>query len=315
MSGCNASADNRPVALKNTARRFGTSGGQRSALLRAASAAAMFVAIVIYVMPVQSQQLSTWKPLAPQYVQCPAPNLPLVRIPELVSQNGILRGTIALTEYQTGAKPDDPSVRMFLGGAALNDPSQCLLQTLRQLRGFNAILPDYPGTIPFGFPGYTPPANYYDSVALSAYPDPLPGPTLRARVGDIVQLTFLNQLDPGQYWKTLDRNTCDESTSYPKGSDTFPDCFHGSANANIHFHGTHTNPSSLGDNVMVELRPSPRLGGQPVVDEKYASSMFGNLFTNCENELKKNVLSQWPRTWADVPDYAYAQETLLRQSR
>jgi hypothetical protein len=34
---------------------------------------------------------------------------------------------------------------------------------------------------------------------------PLPGPTLRARLGDIVELTFLNQIDPLDYGNSIDR--------------------------------------------------------------------------------------------------------------
>jgi FtsP/CotA-like multicopper oxidase with cupredoxin domain len=101
----------------------------------------------------------------------------------------------------------------------------------------------------------------------------LPGPTLRARVGDIVQLTFLNQINTGDFGNSIDQDLvkggtgCDQvsgvypATTQTKGGksvpvDTFPNCLHGSSTANIHYHGTHTNPDSTGDNVLVQLRPS-----------------------------------------------------------
>src|SRR5262249_2878785 len=141
------------------------------------------------------------------YVQCPAPNQPLLRIPEIVSQKvdgkdyGILRGTILLSGEQA---------RMYLAGKA-QDPSQCQVQLVRQFKGFAADgkpagLPEYTGTIPFGYEGYTPPKSYSGNPpVLDEYRDPVPGPTLRARVGDIVQLTFLNQIGGDVSWKTLDR--------------------------------------------------------------------------------------------------------------
>jgi FtsP/CotA-like multicopper oxidase with cupredoxin domain len=98
-----------------------------------------------------------------------------------------------------------------------------------------------------------------------------PGPTLRARLGDMVEISFLNKVDDTMFPYTpvtaagdssLD---CDETKNesggsvypkYPNGTqDTYPNCFHGSSTANIHFHGTHTSPDGLGDNVLVQVLP------------------------------------------------------------
>src|SRR5882757_6697501 len=204
--------------------------------------------------PAQAQ--APWQPQSPQYIQCPTPGQPLTQIPELVARDGKLRGTILLNNGVN---------RLYLGAT---DPTQCLPQDVRQFRGVNAVLPAYQGAIPPGFPGYMPPTPAPPSQAL----DPVPGPTLRAKVGDIVQLTFLNQIGTGPYWDSIDRGEkgqgCDESTGgqrYP-GLDAFPDCFHGSSTGNIHFHGTHTNPSSTGDNVLVEVRPQLRDKGNLIPD-------------------------------------------------
>jgi FtsP/CotA-like multicopper oxidase with cupredoxin domain len=255
------------------------------------------------------QVLPEWKPRAPQYVQCPAPGQPLVRIPELVAQDGRLQGTLLLS---------NASVRLFLGG---RDASQCLPQDVRQFTGVNAALPGYAGSVPAGYPGYVPPPSYpgYAPVPPSEFADPMIGPTLRARIGDILELTFLNQIGTGAYWNSIDRGEkgqgCDESTAPYPGLDKFPDCFHGSSTGNIHFHGTHTNPGSTGDNVFIEVRPSLRdASGKPVVNEDSVKQSFHEFFSRCENELDRSVLSQWPMTWEDFPrSWVATQERLLKQ--
>jgi FtsP/CotA-like multicopper oxidase with cupredoxin domain len=275
--------------------------------------------LMLYAGPAQAQQ--QWQPQSPQYIQCPAPGQPLLRIPEFVSQKvpgkdyGILRGTILLQ----GAVN-----RMYLGA---QDKSQCLPQDIRQFVGIDAGLPGYPGTIPFGYPGYVPPPSYTGKPPFPAYQDPVPGPTLRARTGDIIELTFLNQLGGEISWNTIDRGEkgqgCDQgfsvangktSQAYP-GLDQFPDCFHGSTTGNIHFHGTHTNPQTTGDNVFIEVRPSLRdASGQPVVTPASVKPAFDEFFVNCQRELEKSEVSQWPTTWKDMPaTWQAMQEALLKK--
>lgn len=126
-------------------------------LFRSRSLAAAWVtgaAILFHILPARAQP--TWQPRAPQYVQCPAPDQPLLRIPELVSRDGKLRATIMLNNNVQ---------RMFLGA---NDPSQCLPQDVRQFRGVNATLPAYTGSIPPGYPGYAPPPSYPGFAPLPA---------------------------------------------------------------------------------------------------------------------------------------------------
>ena len=275
-----------------------------------AAALVLGAAIVCQVTPARAQQTPpAWKPQSPQYVQCPAPGQPLLRIPELVSQGGKLQGTLLLANAVQ---------RLFLGA---NDPSQCLLQDVRQFTGVSGVLPTYPGGIPPGYPGYAPPPSYPNFAPLppSQYLDPVPGPTLRARVGDIVQLAFLHQIGTGGYWNSVDRGEkgqgCDQSSAPYPGLDTFPDCFHGSSTGNIHFHGTHTNPGSTGDNIFIEVRPSLRdAGGQPIVTPASVKAPFDEFFANCERELNRSVLSQWPRTWSDLPaSWVATQEDLLKR--
>jgi FtsP/CotA-like multicopper oxidase with cupredoxin domain len=236
-------------------------------------------------------------PAHAQWIECAPLQQPLIQIPEIVSQDGRLRGTILLTDER------QQRLSFVQRGAS----SRCAPQRVRYFQGLN--------TVPAGYPGLPP-----QSVPSQPL-DPVPGPTLRARVGDLVQLTFLNQIDPNHYGDSIDRGErgqgCDESTVYPgdpaKGGDVFPDCFHGSSTGNIHFHGTHTNPSSTGDNIFLEVRPSLRKGGQPIVTEASVKPAFDEFFRNCDARLKNDVLSQWPRTWSDLPAaWTSSQESLLK---
>ncbi|HEY6229670.1 MAG TPA: multicopper oxidase domain-containing protein [Pyrinomonadaceae bacterium] len=130
-----------------------------------------------------------------------------------------------------------------------------------------------------------------------------PGPTLRARLGDKVEISFFNKIDDSEFAYTFDTNSpggkssfgCDQSgTTYP-GRDLFPNCFHGSSTANIHFHGTHTSPDGLGDNVLVQVLPQPR---QPDW-----SRSFDKLFND-------GII---PQRWAAMPrDYKQKQLDMIK---
>ena len=238
--------------------------------------------------------LSSASPSSAQWIPCfgdgtaagqpwTPPALPT--IPELIAQGGKLRGTVLLSDAQQrltfkvppGAAPAD------------NNTIRCAPQYVRTLTGVGAVPP--------------PPAP------TGPYPDPMPGPTLRARVGNLVQLSFLNQINPANFGNSIDRgaaNTgtgCDETSRYPaQTGDTYPDCFHGSSTANIHFHGTHTNPGSTGDNVFLEIRPTLREGGKPVITEDSVKQAFATFFDECDKRLGMSQLSQWPHHWLDLPE-------------
>ena len=230
---------------------------------------------------------------------------PLPKIPEIVTQKtsgvagaaNLLRGTILLANEKQRIVMRQPTG----GGNVSGKPGLyfvCQQQTVRVFRGLDAKPP-----MPL--------------VPQDRIGDPIPGPTLRARLGDIVQLTFVNNINPGQFPYSIDQAEnqtqvppsqqtaagCDSSTSgYPTaGGDAFPDCFHGSSTGNIHFHGTHTNPNSTGDNVFLEVRPSPIVNGKPTVTDKTAAKQFKDFFKACYDRLKGNVLLEWPTTWNDAP--------------
>jgi FtsP/CotA-like multicopper oxidase with cupredoxin domain len=127
-----------------------------------------------------------------------------------------------------------------------------------------------------------------------------PGPTLRARVGENVKLSLYNKIDDSQFSytfvtdKTQGSYGCDLNASNPAtypGPDQFPNCFHASSTANLHFHGTHTSPDGTGDNVLLQLMPNKD------VNEPYWESIFADIFNRATP----------PPTWNAMPA-AYKQQ-------
>jgi len=248
-------------------------------------------------------------PSTPQ-IPCARPQQPLVKIPELVSKGGRLRATVTATSEFDRVGTRTPG-NINGGPAQPGDPNAytaCYGQWLRAFRSPDAVPP-------FPTPG-----------TEAAVGDPMNGPTLRARVGDVIELTFLNNIDPSVFGKSIDSGDvggCDQTfgataaSNYPgtdpKG-DKFPNCFHGSTTANIHFHGTHTNPNSTGDNVFLEILSSLRQTGKPVVTPESVKKDFDAFFDRCEVELGKGSHREWPRQYpSDFPttDWTNKQKTDL----
>ena len=149
--------------------------------------------------------------------------------------------------------------------------------------------------------------------------NPLPGPTIRGSVGDLIELTFMDLIDPLNFPRA-DIGKCDQYSTITNGqktqvyptADKYPDCFNESINTNVHFHGTHTNPNSSGDNVFLQLKPTPRAANAtraPVITDTGVNSPydikapFADFFKQCEVNLPSaTVPKQWPRLWSDAPD-------------
>jgi len=126
-----------------------------------------------------------------------------------------------------------------------------------------------------------------------------PGPTFRVRLGDEVQIAFLNKVNRNRfpYSEVTGKETppfsdlgCDRvgkpdakgKYHYP-ADDTYPNCFHASNTANIHFHGTHASPDGLGDNVLVQVLPK-------MIQPDWTPS-FNQLFDSRST----------PQTWSELP--------------
>src|SRR5258706_7135002 len=149
-----------------------------------------------------------------------------------------------------------------------------------------------------------------------------PGPTLRARLGDKVEISFLNKIDDRQFPYTFVTDSkgglsdfgCDKSGTrapsdnrippdpkagkvnpYPS-DDKYPNCFHGSSNANIHYHRTHTDPDGLGDNVLVQ--------GLPQLNQPDWTATFNGIFDS----------RKIPQRWSQMPpDYRDQQLGMIKK--
>jgi FtsP/CotA-like multicopper oxidase with cupredoxin domain/plastocyanin len=228
-------------------------------------------------------------------IPCLPVQQPLLRIPELISNGGRLRGTLI-----SGTEQVRMPMRYPLSAKADGKPSQP-----GDPANFQACFPEYVRTFrsPDVDQPFPPPTN--------GMADPMVGPTLRAKVGDFIELTFLNQIDPSKFSQSIDAVNCDSTSGGYPGRDTYPNCFHGSSSANIHFHGTHTNPTTTGDNVFLEILSSKRITTSPPVP---APLNFTAFFDQCEKELSAGSHVEWPRTWNDLPPaYTEQQKALVQQ--
>jgi FtsP/CotA-like multicopper oxidase with cupredoxin domain len=242
------------------------------------------VAGIVACTVVAGAQLQGGAQSAPAYVPCPAGTYgkPLLSAPVITSHAPL------------GAPPGTPGLlRAALRVAngyknvwANTDDNRCATpQMMRYFQGFDLTTANVPSnpTSPWPWPS---PAS-----------DPIPGPTFRVWVGDKVNITFFNELDQNDFAYSLDRGptpspapsvtptpsgvptptpgptpapgleACDQFTFQNRTktphqtrneSASFPDCLHGSSTTNVHFHGTHTTPSTTGDNVLLFIRPALR---------------------------------------------------------
>lgn len=211
-----------------------------------------------------------------------SPGRDLVTIPEITRQNdGVLRGVVLLADDQRS-----------IAGSATGQP--CETQQIRYFSGYAGSLSD--------------------DARWPSGGDPLPGPTLRARVGDLVQLTFLNQIDTSNFPNTLDQgeqgktdgcdvataeriNNPDQTRQILPRNDKYPNCLHGSSTANLHFHGTHTTPSTTGDNVLLYIRPALRQDGGLAPDDAFVAEQFKEFFEWCAANGPPQQWTQMPASW------------------
>ena len=150
-----------------------------------------------------------------------------------------------------------------------------------------------------------------------------PGPTLRARLGDRIEIIFLNRIDEKKFFKTTTRNACDvvQGTSNPT---TMPNCIHGGNTTNLHFHGTHVSPSRFADNVLIQVLPykdakpewvrdlpflssadpstDPRFQAWKAASEKRLEGKVKDL-KGVDEQLEKE--HEWPEYWLGVYPYLF----------
>jgi FtsP/CotA-like multicopper oxidase with cupredoxin domain len=183
-------------------------------------------------------QLFPWRVDAQQIgVLCAAkPGGELVNPGEIKSVKGLLQGLIDL-------QVETRNITYYNNGIYA-----CDKHTLRAYQGYKGFNID--------------PKNRVTLVGKAS-----PGPTLRAAVGDKVELIFLNRIERADFNQTSVTSSfgkCDTTTKvvggggYP-GKDVFPNCFHASNTTNLHFHGTHVSPGGFGDNVLIGVIADPKL--------------------------------------------------------
>jgi FtsP/CotA-like multicopper oxidase with cupredoxin domain len=249
---------------------------------------AILVNLIILVVAGCNQPTPSPAPPTPPASPC-APGQDLITVPEIKSEGGHLKAEITLT-----------SGKRTLWGSA--GDSRCVQQDLRFFKGRNLLKPG--------------PEDPAFSTGI-----PIPGPTLRAKVGDLIQVKFLNQVDTQAFANSLDQamlpgNTtgCDEVRTdnklrYPNGGDMMPNCLHGSSTANLHFHGTHTTPDTTGDNITLFIRPANRgpdgkiTGPDPALVDK----TFAEIFDACE---KNGTPVDWKKL---NPEWTDDQKRLLQE--
>ena len=229
------------------------------------AACGLLLVLVVFVPRATAQE--------PRIVDCPNPlaGQGLLTVPEIKSEGGRLKALLVLSDndrrvmWDTGTTP------------------RCATQYMRYFHGYSLLKPG-------------------PEDPLFSKSDPIPGPTLRARVGDLIEIQFENLINTQHFSNSLDRGEsgqndgCDITFAGTGGKsqnlngDTMPNCLHGSSTVNVHFHGTHTTPNTSGDNVLLFIRPAQGAltpDGQRVLNE---------FFTACEKTGP-------PMYWTDMPAY------------
>src|SRR5262245_14532706 len=121
---------------------------------------------------------------AARAIDCLPAGQRLVPIPEIVSDptKHVLRGTILLTEERQRLMFRGPVGGNSTQPGRPDAPYQCQEQIVRAYHRYDGQQPD-----------------------PNAVHDPVPGPTLRARVGDIIELSFVNDIDANRFGRSIDQ--------------------------------------------------------------------------------------------------------------
>jgi FtsP/CotA-like multicopper oxidase with cupredoxin domain len=310
------------------------------------------VAAVVACTVVAGARLQTGaQTAAPPYVPCPAGTYdkPLLSAPVITSHAppgtppgtpGLLRAALRVTNG-------------YKNVWANTDDNRCATpQMMRYFQGFDLTTANLP-------PNRTSPWPWPSPVS-----DPIPGPTFRVWVGDKINITFFNELDQNDFAYSLDRGptpspapsvtptpsgvptptpgptpalgleACDQftfrnrtKTPHQGGSEPaeFPDCLHGSSTTNVHFHGTHTTPSTTGDNVLLfirpALRPDPAHPKAFIPTESETAAHLASFYADCNangpphERYPSRTPGKWVSGWTKKmpPVWVAREASLLKQ--
>jgi len=229
----------------------------------------LFLFLVVFVPRATAQ--------GPQIVNCPNPlaGQSLLTVPEIKSDGGRLKALLLLSDndrrimWDTGTTP------------------RCATQPMRYFHGHSLLKPG-------------------PEDPMFSKSDPIPGPTFRARVGDLIEIQFENLINTQHFINSLDRGDtgqtdgCDITFAGSGGQsknlngDKMPNCLHGSSTVNVHFHGTHTTPNTTGDNVLLFIRPTQ--GTLP----PSAQTALNNFYTACEKTGPPTYWTDMPVEWQNL---------------
>jgi FtsP/CotA-like multicopper oxidase with cupredoxin domain len=195
----------------------------------------------------------------------------------------VLAGLFGASDAEAACEPTGEELEMYVVSRGQDGTLRSILQMTAEMRQIpSAGAPPTCGNAVMlrCFKVLDPKGN----VIWPAKPNvPRPGPIYSAEVGDTFQITFLNHINENEMFGSVDFGDpekvmakdpvtgkmimvaehpqwgCDTAKQNGKATvpyaDDYPDCFHGSNAANMHFHGTHVTPEGFGDNVLVQVEP------------------------------------------------------------
>lgn len=254
---------------------------------------------------------------------------------------GLVSGA-ALAPLVTSQRAGAQSPPVFLNPPEIVRRGTGILRAVMQMADANREVPNLHTSVPLRYfqgwdPGARSPEKKPKDADIHLFS---PGPTLRAHLGDRVEITFLNKVNRFNFPGTVDAPTemgrcdtvrgADPASAYPL-SDKFPNCFHGSNTANIHFHGMHVNPDGLGDNVLIQVIPEP----EPKVawDRYFEDHLFNQAtipqawqamprqYRDAQQKVMPDHAMPWPEhvvgafpNFFDIPKYRQAGKYAMGQS-
>ncbi len=131
-------------------------------------------------------------------------------------------------------------------------------------------------------------------------PASFPGPTLRLKIGDTLNLQFANLLSVTDGASENDGTGHNCAEGSPE-ADVSPNCFHGFNDTNIHFHGTHVAPDTNGQLQFLESgAPNPEFR---LVDNVYVIATPPDAETSPPSPNCKGIAC-WKFPGDEVPPYA-----------
>src|SRR3954469_20958962 len=134
---------------------------------------------------------------------------------------------------------------------------------------------------------------------VRSYEGGSPGPTLRMKPGDTLRIKLINDLPPNRDWLPAD-------ISHP----------HQFNNTNFHFHGAHTSPSGIADNVMRSMAPGHSYNIEVSLPADHTRGTYwyhphhhGSADIQMSSGMVGAVIIEGD--FADVPEITSARERLL----